>query len=55
MRGIDLLRLVYELLPLVFAIDLLTFHFTGDHPLAMRWWWRRSSNQLPNPSAHLAR
>ena len=39
--GVDLLREIFEWLPLVFAVDLLAFHATGDHPLALRWWWRR--------------
>ena len=43
MIGIDLLWTIFEWLPLVFAIDLLAFHATGDHPLALRWWWRRAA------------
>jgi hypothetical protein len=39
--GVDLLWEIFEWLPLVFAVDLLAFHATGDHPLALRWWWRR--------------
>jgi len=46
MAGLELLELVFELLPLVFAIDVLAFHFTGDHPLAIRWWWRRRLPQV---------
>jgi hypothetical protein len=30
----ELLRAVYEWLPIVFAVDLLVFHLTADHPLA---------------------
>lgn len=41
MSGIELLRQVYLLLPVVFAFDIAAFHLTGDHPLALRWWWRR--------------
>jgi hypothetical protein len=37
---------VYLWLPFAFALDLLAFHLTGDHPLAARWWWRRQ----PSPS-----
>ena len=40
MNGSALLWTIFDWLPLVFAIDLLAFHFTGDHPLALRWWWR---------------
>jgi hypothetical protein len=35
---LELLRAVYEWLPLLFALDLVGFHLTGDHPLAARWW-----------------
>jgi hypothetical protein len=38
--GTELLWLVFDWLPVVFAVDLVAFHFTGDHPLALRWWWR---------------
>jgi hypothetical protein len=37
---VDLLWTIFEWLPLVFAVDVLAFHATGDHPLALRWWWR---------------
>jgi hypothetical protein len=39
--GVDLLWEIFAWLPLVFAVDLLAFHATGDHPLALHWWWRR--------------
>jgi len=42
----ELLEMVYAWLPVLFALDLVAFHLTGDHPLAVRWWWgreRRSS------------
>jgi hypothetical protein len=43
-EGIELLWTIFELLPIVFAVDLLAFHFTDDHPLAIRWWWRRKGH-----------
>ncbi|HJR94321.1 MAG TPA: hypothetical protein VJ807_02730 [Gaiellaceae bacterium] len=45
--GVELLWTIFEWLPLVFAIDVLAFHATGDHPLGLRWWWRRSSRVTP--------
>jgi hypothetical protein len=49
-RGTELLWTVFEWLPIVFAADVVAFHFTGDHPLALRWWWRRGrSNARPVP------
>ena len=41
MAGIELLRDVYELLPVLFAVDLVLFQLVADHPLAARWWWGR--------------
>ena len=41
MSGIQLLRDVYEWLPVLFAIDLLLFQLADDDPLAARWWWGR--------------
>jgi hypothetical protein len=31
---------IFEWLPVLFAVDLVAFHLTGDHPLALRWWYR---------------
>jgi hypothetical protein len=42
MNGVELLETVYLWLPLVFAVDIATFHLTGDHPLALRWWRGRA-------------
>ena len=42
--GVELLRAIFEWLPLVFVLDLIAFHATGDHPLALRWWWRRAED-----------
>ena len=42
MSGIDLLRDVYEWLPLLFALDLLLCQLVADDPLAARWWWGRT-------------
>jgi hypothetical protein len=36
--GLELLRDVYTWLPVLFALDLLLFQLTADHPLALRWW-----------------
>lgn len=41
MASIELLRAVYQWLPVLFALDLLLFHLVADHPLAARWWWKR--------------
>jgi hypothetical protein len=41
MSGIELLRDVYEWLPVFFALDLLLFQLVADDPLAVRWWWGR--------------
>ena len=42
MSGVELLRDVYDWLPVLFALDLVLFNLVGDHPLAARWWWGRS-------------
>jgi hypothetical protein len=42
MTSVELLHAAYEWLPAMFALDLLLFHLVADHPLALRWWWRRS-------------
>jgi hypothetical protein len=39
--GTEILEVVYQWLPTAFALDLLVFHLTGEHPLALTWWWRR--------------
>lgn len=44
MDGLELMWFVFELLPLVFALDLVLFHAVGDQPLAVHWWWRRHGN-----------
>lgn len=49
MSALELMRAVYEWLPIVFALDLVLFHFVADHPLALRWWWGRQD--APRPSA----
>jgi hypothetical protein len=41
--GSELLRDVYEWLPVLFALDLVLFQLVADHPLALRWWWGRSA------------
>jgi hypothetical protein len=41
MANIELLRMVYQWLPVLFALDLLLFHLTADHPLALHWWRKR--------------
>jgi hypothetical protein len=41
MANIELLRMVYQWLPVLFALDLLLFHLIADHPLATQWWWKR--------------
>jgi hypothetical protein len=41
-NGLDLLRDVYMWLPLLFVLDCVLFQLVADHPLAARWWWRRS-------------
>jgi hypothetical protein len=48
--GVELLWEIFEWLPLVFALDVLAFHATGDHPLALRWWWRRSPERRTTPT-----
>jgi hypothetical protein len=47
----ELLEMVYAWLPALFALDVLVFHLTGDHPLAARWWWGRERRP---PSLELA-
>jgi hypothetical protein len=42
MTSAELLHEAYEWLPVLFALDLVLFHLVADHPLAVRWWWRRS-------------
>jgi hypothetical protein len=50
MDGAHLLWTIFEWLPLVFAVDLVAFHLTGDHPLALRWWCgRRAPVELMQP------
>jgi hypothetical protein len=44
--ALELLRAVYHWLPIVFALDLVLFHVVADHPLALRWWWRREDRPL---------
>jgi hypothetical protein len=44
--GSHLLWFVFDWLPLLFAVDLIAFHLTGDHPLAIRWWWRPGAGRL---------
>jgi hypothetical protein len=39
--GVELLRMVFDWLPLLFALDLLVFHLVADDPLAARWWLGR--------------
>jgi hypothetical protein len=39
--GTEILEVVYQWLPTAFALDLLVSHLTGEHPLALTWWWRR--------------
>jgi hypothetical protein len=41
MASVELLRDVYQWLPLMFALDLLLFHAVADHPLAVQWWRKR--------------
>jgi hypothetical protein len=45
-NDLELLRFVFELLPVLFALDLVLFHLIADHPLALRWWWGRQSRGL---------
>jgi len=54
MMSRELLWPVYEWLPIAFAVDLVVFHLTADHPLALRSWWRRSGSVYrPAPVAEL--
>ena len=41
MNGLELLKLVFAWLPVLFALDLALFHVVGDQPLALRWWFGR--------------
>jgi hypothetical protein len=41
MASVELLRMVQQWLPVLFALDLLLFHLVADHPLATNWWWRQ--------------
>jgi hypothetical protein len=43
MDGLELLKLVFAWLPVLFALDLALFHVLGDHPLALRWWFGRDT------------
>jgi len=53
MTATELLWLVFEWLPRVFVLDVLVFHLVADHPLAARWWWRRSRPRLAARSTML--
>jgi hypothetical protein len=48
-NSLELLRAVYEWLPVLFAVDLVVFHLVADHPLALRWWWGRSERVRTTP------
>ena len=43
MDGNELLWFVFEWLPRIFILDVILFHLVADHPLAARWWVRRST------------
>jgi hypothetical protein len=50
--GVELLRTVFDWLPVLFALDLLVFHVVADDPLAARSWLGRPrrGTRIPEPA-----